>query len=64
VSGDLAYTVTIERSETRVSGAESVAPMVLRVTHIFRKEDGVWKLVHRHADSLMDKAAPSAVLKK
>jgi ketosteroid isomerase-like protein len=64
VSGDLAYTVTIERSEARVSGAGSVAPMALRVTHVFRKEDGVWKLVHRHADPLMDKTAPSAVLKK
>jgi ketosteroid isomerase-like protein len=64
VSGDLAYTVTIERSEARVSGAESVAHMALRVTQIFRKEDGVWKLVHRHADPLMDKTAPSAVLKK
>jgi len=24
----------------------------LRVTSIFRKEDGVWKVVQRHADSL------------
>jgi ketosteroid isomerase-like protein len=63
-SGDLAYTVAIERSEPRVAGAENVAPMILRVTHIFRKEDGVWKLVHRHADPLIDKTAPSAVLKK
>jgi ketosteroid isomerase-like protein len=64
VSGDLAYTVAIERSEARVVGAERVAPMFLRVTHIFRKEDGTWKLVHRHADPLMDKTAPPAVLKK
>jgi ketosteroid isomerase-like protein len=64
VSGDLAYTVAIERSEARVSGTERVAPMVLRVTHVFRKEDGAWKLVHRHADPLIDKTAPTAVLKK
>ena len=38
--------------------------MVLRVTHVFRKKDGQWKLVHRHADRLVDKTAPSAVLRK
>jgi ketosteroid isomerase-like protein len=26
----------------------------LRAAHIFRKEDGTWKLVHRHADPLVD----------
>jgi hypothetical protein len=25
--------------------------MVIRVTHIYRRIDGDWKLVHRHADS-------------
>jgi ketosteroid isomerase-like protein len=64
VSGDLAYTVSIERSEVRVTGQEQRASMPLRVTHIFRKEDGVWKLLHRHADPLMGKIAPEAVLQK
>ena len=64
VGEDLAYTVAIERSEARVTGAERPAPMVLRVTHIFRKEDGAWKLIHRHADPLMEKSAPPAVLRK
>jgi ketosteroid isomerase-like protein len=64
VSGDLAYTVTIERSEVRVVGQDTPASMPLRVTHIFRKENGEWKLIHRHADPLMDKTAPTTVLKK
>jgi ketosteroid isomerase-like protein len=64
VSGDLAYTVAIERSAALVVGQEKAAPMALRVTHIFRREGGVWKLVHRHADPLMDKTAPPAVLQK
>ncbi len=64
VSGDLAYTVAIERSEARVVGQDKPATMALRVTHIFRKEDGAWKLVHRHADPLMAKTAPAAVLQK
>ena len=64
VSGDLAYTVAIERSEVRLVDQDKPAPMALRVTHIFRKENGVWKLVHRHADPLINKTAPATVLQK
>lgn len=63
-SGDLAYTVTIERSEVRLVDQEKPAPMALRVTHLFRKEGGEWKLVHRHADPLISKTAPATVLQK
>jgi ketosteroid isomerase-like protein len=64
VSGNLAYTATIERSEALVVGQDKPASMSLRVTHVFRKEDGVWKLIHRHADPLIDRTAPAAVLQK
>jgi ketosteroid isomerase-like protein len=64
VSGDLAYTVAIERSQARLVDQDKPAPMALRVTHLFRKEDGVWKLVHRHADPLVVKTAPATVLQK
>ncbi|MFC5137852.1 YybH family protein [Actinomycetospora rhizophila] len=49
VDGDLAYTVGFERGMARVDGGEP-APMVLRVTHGFRKIGGRWWLTHRHAD--------------
>jgi SnoaL-like domain len=62
VSGDLAYTVSIERSTVRIVGQKEPAAMSLRVTHVFRKERGGWKLLHRHADPLMSKTAPDAVL--
>ena len=48
-SGDLAYTVGFERGPASVGGGPS-QEMVIRVTHIYRREDGDWKLVHRHAD--------------
>jgi hypothetical protein len=55
VTADLAYTVAIERSQVRIGDQETPLPMMLRVTHIFRKEDGTWRLVHRHADDLVAK---------
>jgi ketosteroid isomerase-like protein len=48
-SGDLAYTVGFERGEVAVDGGP-VRPMTLRVTHVYRRVDGTWQLVHRHAD--------------
>ena len=49
VSGDLAYTAGIEHSVAAV-GDTGPAPFALRVTTVLRREDDVWKIVHRHAD--------------
>lgn len=48
-SGDLAYTVGYERSTSSVDGRPAV-PNTLRVTHVYRRENGEWKIVHRHGD--------------
>lgn len=48
-SGDLAYTVGFEEAEVRVDGG-APAPLTLRVTHVLRRVEGEWRLVHRHAD--------------
>lgn len=48
-SGDLAYTVGFERGEVVVDGGRAV-PMTIRVTHVYRRIDGEWHLIHRHAD--------------
>ena len=50
-SGDLGYIVAIEHTSVSVAGAPP-EPYELRVTTIFRREDGEWKIVHRHADGV------------
>lgn len=48
-SGDLAYTVGFERGPVQVDRGTR-QDMVIRVTHIYRRVDGDWKIIHRHAD--------------
>jgi ketosteroid isomerase-like protein len=57
VSGDLAFTVAIERQKGARVGDQQPTQRALRATQIFRKEAGAWKLVHRHADPLVEKRA-------
>jgi ketosteroid isomerase-like protein len=59
VGDRLAVTVSIERDRARVKGRDEPIDQALRVTQVFRWEDGSWKLVHRHADPLMERKAPS-----
>jgi len=49
ISGDLAYTVGYEHTSVSVDGVP-VEPYTLRVTHVYRREDGEWRIVHRHGD--------------
>jgi ketosteroid isomerase-like protein len=49
VSSDLAYTVGYEHISVSMDGVP-VEPYTLRVTHVYRRENGEWKIVHRHAD--------------
>jgi ketosteroid isomerase-like protein len=57
VSGDMAYTVGYERTSSSVDGGP-VTPNVLRVTHIYRREDGEWRIVHRHGDHAPEDQSP------
>jgi ketosteroid isomerase-like protein len=50
VNGDMAYTLGFERFNGSIAG-RPVEPVAVRVTHIYRREDGEWKIVHRHADN-------------
>ena len=53
-SGDLAYTVGFEHKTVDVDAETKT--YTLRVTHVYRREDGVWKIVHRHGDHVTPKS--------
>lgn len=59
-SGDLGFTVSIERSQVRSGAGAEESELALRVTQIFRKENGSWKLLHRHADPMVVTKPPGA----
>ncbi len=63
IDGDLAYTVEVERFKARVGGGQ-LAPIALRVTSIFRREEGTWKLVHRHADPVTPVRPPESIIQR
>ena len=52
-SGDMAVLVTIERQRGEVGGLPE-QDWSLRVTLVFRREEGRWLLAHRHADPLVN----------
>lgn len=53
IHGDLAFTVDLERMSRTLKG-ESYA-RTLRATHGYRRDNGNWHLVFRHADELSQK---------
>jgi ketosteroid isomerase-like protein len=55
----MAYTVGFERfNEVLADGGKK--PWTVRVTHVYRREDGEWKIVHRHGDLAPDDESPPA----
>ena len=51
-TSDLGYNVELERTRAKFGGSNEMTPVALRVTTIFRREDGEWRIVHRHADPI------------
>jgi ketosteroid isomerase-like protein len=64
VTPELAYIVEVERYKAKVGGGEELAPIALRVTSIFRREDGGWKIVHRHADPITTAQPAESVIQE
>ena len=64
VTPELAYVCWVERTNRKVGGREEVTPCDLRVTMIFRPEDGTWKVVHRHADPITTARPAESVIQE
>jgi ketosteroid isomerase-like protein len=64
VTSELAYIVEVERYRARVGGGEDITPVALRVTSIFRPEDGTWRIVHRHADPITTSQPAESVIQQ
>jgi ketosteroid isomerase-like protein len=55
-SDSIAYWVGLQRATARMRGNTDAVSMTLRVTEIFRREEGEWKIIHRHVDALASEA--------
>ncbi|HXH83697.1 MAG TPA: nuclear transport factor 2 family protein [Candidatus Tectomicrobia bacterium] len=52
----------IETFRTRLEGLAGETAWSNRVTHVFRREQGEWRLVHRHANRLEERYVPATRL--
>lgn len=50
VEGDMAFTAGLEHTSASVDGEPR--SYILRVTQVYRREDGQWKVAHRHGDTV------------
>ena len=64
VTAELAYTVWLEHTKAKVGGSEDITSIALRVTMIFRPEEGTWKIVHRHADPITTAQPAESVIQE
>jgi ketosteroid isomerase-like protein len=54
VAGELAFWTGFQDADIEVKASGAIVPMRLRVTEVFRRLDGEWRLVHRHASPARD----------
>lgn len=64
VTPELAYAVEVERLKAKIGDREEIIPYALRVTVIPRPEDGIWKVVHRHAAPITATQPAESVIQK
>jgi len=57
-SGDLAVVVQYEHIWFHSPGQERESERHYRVTTVLRREAGSWRVVHRHADTMMERVIP------
>jgi ketosteroid isomerase-like protein len=52
VVGDMAYTAGFEHTSASVDGQPRT--YTLRATQVYRREEGEWRVAHRHGDTVTD----------
>lgn len=61
-TADLGCVIEIERFRSKVDGGDELVPIALRVTTIFRREEGAWRIVLRHADPITSARPPASIV--
>jgi len=59
VDRNLGYIVQREKVRFKVPGHTQELTLEIRATWIFRRERDGWRIIHRHADSLMNRQGPA-----
>jgi len=55
-SGDLGFWTGYQIARVRMGERQEPIEMRIRVTEVFRRMDGEWKMIHRHADMAKQEA--------
>jgi ketosteroid isomerase-like protein len=63
VTAELAVTTDLETFRVRLDGVDHPTEWSNRVTHVFRLEDGEWRLLHRHGNRLEGRYTPGTRLR-
>jgi ketosteroid isomerase-like protein len=61
-TADLGYVIEIERFRSKIGGGDKLVPFALRVTTIFRREEGAWRIILRHADPITSPRPAAAIV--
>jgi uncharacterized protein (TIGR02246 family) len=64
ITGDMACIVEVENDRAKVGGSNDLAEFHVRVTSLYERIDGEWRLVHRHADPITTARPAESVLQK
>lgn len=59
VGTEIAYTTDIETFDVKLPDMDRPTQWTNRVTHVFRFEEGGWRLLHRHANRLEGQYEPA-----
>ena len=59
VDGNLGYVVQREKVRFKIPGQTQESILEIRATWIFRRERDGWRIIHRHADSLIKRQGPA-----